>query len=146
MGRLDLKDGAIVYVDTAPIIYSVERHPKYIDLLQPLWTKVNNNEISLFSSELLWLEILVKPLKVNNQSIIDLYTELLNSSIQLAPVDEFILRSAAQLRSTTKLKTPDAIHAATAISCGCTVFLTNDRGFQNTPRLPVVVLDQVIQS
>ena len=146
MGRLDLKDGAIVYVDTAPIIYSVERHPKYIDLLQPLWTKVNNNEISLFSSELLWLEILVKPLKANNQSIIDLYTELLTSSIQLAPVDESILRSAAQLRSTTKLKTPDAIHAATAMSCDCTIFLTNDRGFQNTPRLPVVILDQVIQS
>ena len=146
MGRLDLKDGAIVYVDTAPIIYSVERHPKYIDLLQPLWTKVNNNEISLFSSELLWLEILVKPLKANNQSIIDFYTELLTSSIQLAPVDESILRSAAQPRSTTKLKTPDAIHAATAISCGCTIFLTNDRGFQNISRLPVVVLDQVIQS
>ena len=128
------------------IIYSVERHPKYVDLLHPLWTKVNNNEISLLSSELLWLEILVKPLKANNQSIIDLYTELLTSSIQLAPVDESILRSAAQLRSTTKLKTPDAIHAATAISCGCTMFLTNDRGFQNTPRLPVIVLDQVLQS
>ena len=127
------------------IIYSVERHPKYVDLLHPLWTKVNNNEISLLSSELLWLEILVKPLKANNQSIIDLYTELLTSSIQLAPVDESILRSAAQLRSTTKLKTPDAIHAVTAISCGCTMFLTNDRGFQNTPRLPVVILDQVIQ-
>ena len=146
MGRLDLKDGAIVYVDTTPIIYSVERHPKYIDLLQPLWTKVNNNEISLFSSELLWLEILVKPLKANNQSIIDLYTELLISSIQLAPIDESILKSAAQIRSTTKLKTPDAIHAATAISCSCTMFLTNDRGFQNTPRLPVIVLDQVLQS
>ena len=80
MGRLDLEDGAIVYVDTAPIIYSVERHLKYADLLQPLWTKVNNNEISLLSSELLWLEILVKPLKANNQSIIDLYTELLTSN------------------------------------------------------------------
>ena len=79
MGRLDLKDGAIVYVDTTPIIYSVERHPKYIDLLQPLWTKVNNNEISLLSSELLWLEILVKPLKVNNQSIVDLYRTHLRS-------------------------------------------------------------------
>ena len=88
----------------------------------------------------------MKPLKANNQSIIDLYTELLTSSIQLAPVDESILRSAAQIRSTTKLKTPNAIHAATAISCGGTMFLTNDRGFQNIPRLSVVVLDQMIQS
>jgi len=146
MGELNLNDGAIVYIDTAPIIYSIECHPKYMTVLQSLWTKVNANEISLFSSELLWLEISVKPLKANNQPIIDIYTELLTNSIQLISIYQSILKSAAQLRSTTKLKTPDAIHAATAISYGCNIFLTNDRGFQNTPRLPVVVLDQVIQS
>jgi predicted nucleic acid-binding protein len=44
------------------------------------------------------------------------------------------------------MKTPDAIHASTAIAHPCTLFLTSDRGFQNTPKLPVVVVNQIIQS
>jgi predicted nucleic acid-binding protein len=55
-------------------------------------------------------------------------------------------KEAAQLRSIKRIKTPDAIHASTAIHYGCTAFFTNDRGFQNTPGLPVMILDQVIQS
>ena len=29
MGQLSISDGAIVYLDAAPIIYSIEQHPDY---------------------------------------------------------------------------------------------------------------------
>jgi hypothetical protein len=36
MGQLNIANGAIVYLDTAPIIYSIERNPDYWQLLVPL--------------------------------------------------------------------------------------------------------------
>jgi len=42
------------------------------------------------------------------------------------------------------LKTPDAIHAATAIVSGCVQLLTNDPAFRRVPNLAVVVLSDMI--
>ncbi|NJO75078.1 MAG: hypothetical protein HC833_15720 [Leptolyngbyaceae cyanobacterium RM1_406_9] len=63
MGQLTIPDHATVYVDTAPVIYSIELHPAYWTILQPLWMKQQAQEIRLMSSELLWMETLVFPLK-----------------------------------------------------------------------------------
>jgi len=41
MGSLSLPASGTIYVDTAPIIYSVERHPDYEFLLLPLWTEAD---------------------------------------------------------------------------------------------------------
>jgi predicted nucleic acid-binding protein len=144
MGPLTIPDGAIVYVDTAPVIYSIEPHPDYLPLVQPLWVKLHAEQITIVSSELLWLETLVGPMKNNNQSLIDLYTELLTDNIRLIPIDESILKLAAQLRSTGSLKTPDAIHAATALNYGCTLFLTNDAGLRTVPGLTTIVLKDLL--
>jgi predicted nucleic acid-binding protein len=146
MGGLTIPENARVYVDTAPVIYSIESHPEYSELLQPLWIKLQANQIAITSSELLWLKTLVNPYKNNNQPLIALYTELLRDSIQLIAINEPILKLAAQLRATTKLKSPDSIHAATALSQECTMFLTNDTGFRNIPRLPVVVLKDALDT
>jgi len=53
------------------------------------------------------------------------------------------LEIAADLRATTRLKTPDAIHAATALDAGCALFVTNDPAFRRVPRLNVAVLSEV---
>ena len=44
------------------------------------------------------------------------------------------------------LKTPDAIHAATAISVNCDLFITNDKNFRNLSNLPVVILSEILAS
>lgn len=146
MGQLIIPDGAIVYLDTAPIIYSIERHIDYWQLLIPLWQKIQTGSISLISSELLILECLVIPLKTNNKLLINAYEQFLSTRITLFPIQENILRLAAQLRARNKLKTPDSIHAATALSHKPTLFLTNDSGFQNIPNLSIVVLKDVLNS
>ena len=93
------------------------------------------------------MEILVQPLKLSDSPRIKGYERFLTeSSIQLMPISRQILKEAAQLRSIKRIKTPDAIHASTSIHYGCTIFFTNDRGFQNTPGLQVVILNQVMES
>jgi predicted nucleic acid-binding protein len=135
MGQLNLPDGATVYLDTAPVIYSIERHPEYWTLLTPLWQKIQAGEIQIVSSELLILECLVLPLRTNNTILVNAYEQFLAT-----------LRSSAQLRATHNLKTPDAIHAATALSISHDVFLTNDSGLRNISGLSTTVLKDVLNA
>ncbi|MDF5713744.1 MAG: PIN domain-containing protein [Rhizonema sp. NSF051] len=80
--------------------------------------------------------------------MIDAYERLLRSpQMQLIPISQTVLQSAARLRAITpSLRTPDAIHAATAITSGSTQFLTNDQQLRIVTGLPVVILDEVLAS
>ena len=147
MGQLILPSSGIIYIDTSMVIYTVEGNPEYYSLLQPLWSKFQICEIEIISSELILMEALVVPLRNANNSLIADYEQLLLSEeMQLIPINQSVLRQAATLRATTNLKTPDAIHAATALSVNCTQFITNDKGFRNVSGLPVIVLSEVLAS
>lgn len=136
-----------IYIDTSVAIYTIEGNSDYYSLLQPLWYKFYAGEIQIISSELILMEVLVVPLRNENNSLIADYEELLLSSqLQLIPISQSILRQAANLRATSNLKTPDAIHAATALSLNSNRFITNDKGFRNVPGLPVVILNEVLAS
>lgn len=145
MGQLNIPDSSTVYIDTSVIIYSVEKVPNYDLLLEALWQKLQANEVRVFSSELTLLETLVLPLRSANVKLVNDYEQLLlSSNMQLVPIDLAVLREAARLRATTNLKTPDAIHAATALSEGCTIFLTNDSQFRTVPELFTIVLREIL--
>jgi predicted nucleic acid-binding protein len=64
----------------------------------------------------------------------------------LVPISQNLLKEAAQLRATTNLRTPDAIHLATALDTGSTVFITNDRRIRQISNLSVIVLQDVLES
>ncbi|MDJ0634663.1 MAG: PIN domain-containing protein [Xenococcaceae cyanobacterium MO_188.B29] len=147
MGQLVIPSGSKVYVDTAVLIYTLEGNKDYFDLLKPLWTKFQAREIELISSELILMEVLVLPLRNNDRSLVSDYEQLLlNSAMQLIPINQSILRQAANLRAKTSLKTPDAIHATTAMTISCDLFITNDNGFRNLSNLSVVILSEVLKS
>ncbi|RAM51909.1 MAG: VapC toxin family PIN domain ribonuclease [Hapalosiphonaceae cyanobacterium JJU2] len=147
MGQLILPTSGTIYIDTSVVIYTIEGNPDYYSLLQPLWSKFYTGEIQIVSSELILMEVLVVPLRNGNNSLVADYEELLLSSqMQLIPISQSILQQAANLRATTNLKTPDAIHATTALSVSCNQFITNDKGFRNVPGLPVVILSEVLAS
>jgi predicted nucleic acid-binding protein len=147
MGQLNIPSSSTVYLDTSVIIYTVEANPNYYSLLEPLWLKFQTGEIELFTSALTLMEALVLPLRNANSSLVRDYEQLLLSSeIRLVPITQSVLRDGANLRATTNLKTPDAIHAATSLSEGCTLFLTNDSGFRNVSNLSVVILSEVLAS
>jgi len=147
MGQLILPSSGTIYIDTSVAIYTIEGNPDYYSLLQPLWSKFYAGEIQIISSELILMEVLVVPLRNGNNSLVADYEELLLSSqMQLIPISQFLLKQAANLRATTNLKTPDAIHAVTALSLSCNQFITNDKGFRNVLDLPVIILNEVLAS
>jgi predicted nucleic acid-binding protein len=144
VGTLILPVSGLVYLDSNPIIYTVEKHPVYGPLLQPLWLASQAKTIEVVSSELALMETLVGPLKSGNATLERLYERaLLGTDMRLIPIKQDILREAARLRATTKLKTPDAIHLATAQLASCVFFVTNDAGFRGVASLPLVILDDL---
>jgi len=145
LGQLSFPIHSTVYLDTSPIIYSVEKHADYWQLLTSVWKSLKAAEIEVFTSELTLLETLVQPIKQNNQPLISAYETLLtNTDIKLLPISLDILRESANLRAVQNLKTPDAIHAATAFSANCTHFITNDDGFKRLSNINVVILSELL--
>ena len=145
MGQLSFPPLAKVYLDTAPIIYSVEKHADYWQILIPLWNALKANQIEVFTSQLTLLETLVQPIRRNNQTLVSAYESLLTKTdIKLESINLDVLRRAADLRAANNLKTPDAIHAATAIASNCAFFVTNDDGFKRLSNFNVVILSDLI--
>lgn len=58
----------------------------------------------------------------------------------LSDVSGAVIERATELRAKYNLKTPDAIHYATAIETGAKVFLTGDRGLARCTEIAVEVL------
>ena len=148
MGQLIIPSEAVIYADNSVFIYTIEANPDYYTLLQPLWQEFQAGNIELITSELTLMETLVVPIRDCNNDLVNTYEQFLRSQpLQLIPISQALLQRerAAQLRAKTRLKTPDAIHAATALNRNCTLFLTNDRAFRNIVDLPVVLLDEVTE-
>lgn len=145
MGSLKLPSAGTVYVDTAPVIYSVEKHLDYSALLDPLWAASELGQIQVVSSELTLLETLTGAFKRNDPQLIADYEKVLTASeMKLIPITAGLLRQAARLRATINLKTPDAIHAATALALGCVQLITNDTDLKRVTALDVAVLSEIV--
>lgn len=146
MGGLALPEEGIVYLDANSIIYSVERIEPYRSVLQPLWEAAKAGRIKIATSDLTLLEVLVVPLRTGNRILEAGFRALLqhSSDVQLIAITHEVLTHAASLRANMNIKTPDAIHAATALLAGCVLFVTNDGAFRRVPGLPVTLLSEAL--
>ncbi|HUE72017.1 MAG TPA: PIN domain-containing protein [Pirellulaceae bacterium] len=135
-----------MYVDAQAIIYSVERHPRYASLLTPLWVAQHAQQVVVISSHLALLECLVLPLRTGDASLVaDFEKALQPPGIDLIPIDDAILRAAANLRAQNPaMRTPDALHLATAQIAGAALVVTNDHRWRGMPGLAVEILDDVL--
>ena len=146
MGSLTIPASGTVYLDADSLIYSVETHAPYWSLLYPLWLASQAGLITLVTSELSIVETLMIPLRNQNTVLVTAYTQLFRSSeIKMVSITDTILYEAATLRSSiVGLRTPDSIHATTALQQKCSLFVTNDRGYRRISHLPFVLLDDVL--
>jgi predicted nucleic acid-binding protein len=132
-------------IDTAPLIYLVEKHPVYFDRMNAIVQHITQGSIAGISSSLTLTEVLTQPLKLGKSNLVSSYEDiLLNSAgFQLVTIDTNVARTAADLRARYNLKTPDAIQVATASVLGCQAFLTNDFEIKRVTELHILVLDEL---
>ena len=142
MGLLsDLGDGPVA-LDSSIFIYFIEEHP-LLPLVEPLFETIDAGGLEAVTSSLTLLEVLVIPFRFSNAALIDRYETLLTKSqgLRLVDLDRDFLRSVAQVRASTRAKTPDAMQLAAAMAAGCPVLLTNDDRIPSLPGLRVLLLD-----
>ncbi len=146
MGRLSFPTSGTIYVDAQIPIYTTNQHPDYSPLLRPLWEAVKARTIQVVSSELTLMETIISPIRANDPIAQQIREDIWKqANTRLLPITEEVLREAARLRAAiVGLKTPDAIHAATALRYGCVLFISNDTGFRRVPNLPITLLDDVL--
>ena len=134
-----------LYVDTAPLIYYFEEYSSYISKMDRIFDLIATTPVVTFSAVHILTEVMVKPLQTGNDELAQEYRDILvNSDAHtLVSITVPIAESAADLRARYNLRTPDALHVATAISTGCDALLTNDAQLKRVQELPILVLDEL---
>lgn len=137
--------GATVGLDTAPLIYFIERHPVYSARLRPFFEAAERRDFQLVTSLVTLIEVLILPLRTGRHELVREYRDILLqlTSLKAVPVTLEISEEAAQLRATHNIRTPDAIQIATAKTAGASWFLTNDAGLAALPGLTALLVDKL---
>ena len=112
-----------VYLDTCCVIYLLEDVPVFSEQIRK-YMAVNMDAI-LCVSPLVRLEALVKPTCDGNIALIADY-EIFLAEQQWLAVGDVEFDRALSLRASHRIKTPDALHLATAMQHDCVEFWTND--------------------
>lgn len=128
MGLTEDLGAGPVALDTAPVIYFIEEHPRYLPVVRPVFQAMDAGGLQGVTSAVTLLEVLVVPYRANDTALGARYETILTRSRGLRLIDLSLpqLRAAAQLRAATGMKTPDALQVTAALSAGCTALLTND--------------------
>lgn len=136
---------ALLGIETAPFIYFVEKHPDYVARMRSIFQRVAQAQLQIITSAITLTEVLTLPLETGNATYQREYREMLlnTEAITTLPVTIGIAEKAAELRAKYRLRTPDALHVATALVSNCDAFLTNDLKLKRVAEIRVLVLDEL---
>jgi predicted nucleic acid-binding protein len=132
-----------VALDTCIFIYQWEASPRYSALTDNIFSSLEHSDLAAVTSTITMTELMVHPYRDGDVVRVNELFGLLSTYPNLewvAPHLE-IAASAAEIRAQYRLRTPDALQAATAMHAGASAFVTNDPVFQRVPNLEVLILD-----
>ncbi len=101
MAWLDPFEGRIVALDTAPLVYFIEEHPRYLHLVTAFFEAVEDAKFQVVTSHVTIAEVLVHPLRRNDLGLASQYREILLNSrgLESLPVNAQVAEKAASLRA-----------------------------------------------
>ena len=145
MGWVDSLKGNVIGLDTTPLIYFTEENQTYIEVIDPFFKALGNDELIVVTSVVTLLEVLVRPIRDGNLKLAQRYREFLlnTNSVTTHFLSQAIAEEASRLRAFHNIRTPDSIQMATAIFGGASFFLTNDTRLPSLPNLKTLVLDDL---
>ena len=110
--------GRRVLLDSMAFVYLLEQVPRYYSAVSTIFREVKEGSLQAHASSLVFAELLVHPYRSGNPALAAATFATLRSYDNLEWVDPSpaIAREAARLRAAYSLRTPDAVHVATALS------------------------------
>jgi predicted nucleic acid-binding protein len=133
-------------VDTMLFVYHFENHPQFGPGATRLLEAAEHDRLRLVTSVLTVMEVLVVPKREGQVQLCNRYRELFASFPQLTvrSIDQSIAEVASDLRATYTLRTPGALHLATAIVAGAEAFVSGDRRLPQISAIRVIGIDQAV--
>jgi predicted nucleic acid-binding protein len=139
----ELAKGATLALDTAVLIYFLEKHPDFFPISKELFQKIECGDHPAVMATLVFAELLVPAWRSGESRRATQVLQALNSfpHLRIMPLSADIANQSARLRARYNLRTPDAIHLATALAANADVFITNDRDLIRVEsELPIVMI------
>jgi predicted nucleic acid-binding protein len=143
--RAALRRHRRVALDACIFIYQWEGNSRYSPLSDCLFSCLDKTVIAAASSTVTIAELLVHPYETDAAKVNDLFL-LLSTYPNLewiSPTLE-IAALAAKIRAQHRLRTPDALQAATAVNTNATALVTNDPIFKRVPHFETLALDDYL--
>src|SRR4030042_321692 len=143
LGLVDEVRGQRICIDTAPMIYFIEEHAKYREIIRPVFVEIDSGNIEAFTSTITLLEVLVHPLRSGNEALVHKYRDILLFSEGLTTFEVLheVSEMASRFRAKYLIRTPDAIQIAVGVLYHASSFLTNDPNLRKVSEIKVRVLD-----
>lgn len=131
-------------VDTAPVIYHVERHARYWELTTAIFLALREQAVQGVTSPITLAECLVHPFRSRDTALAARFRRAIvdDPRIEYHGVDP-VVEQAAEIRARHNLALTDAFQVAVALETGCDAILTNDRDMRRVDALTVLVLDDL---
>jgi predicted nucleic acid-binding protein len=133
----ELAEGALLLMDSAPIIYFLEGRPKFSSIFKPLFVAHDAGRIQFAVTTITVAEVMTGPLQAGDEALAERYRAILESW-QVVELTADIAANAARLRASLRLKLADAVQAASAISINADALVTYDRDFSKVHTLTVL--------
>lgn len=143
--RAFLKRHRRIALDTSIFICHLEANAACADMAAEVFAWLERSTHTAVTSSLTMTELLVPPYRAGNEALVNQYYGLLSlfPHLEWVAPDLAIADAAAQIRALYRLRTPDALQAATAVCRGATAIITNDAAFARVPQIEVGVLEQL---
>lgn len=135
-----------IALDTSVFIYQLEGNPRYVGLTDHIFGWLERPDHAAVTSTVTMTELLVQPYRQSAEQRVDEFYALLATYPNLdwiAP-DLAVADLAARIRAAHRLRTPDALQAATAVRALATGLVTNDPVFERVEAFETIVLDHLL--
>lgn len=115
-----------IFFDTNVFIYMFEGIEPNRSLTLTIRKRMMDRGDRIVTSAMTLGEVLVRPAKLGQTSLIEQYDRAIRSTTQVVSFDASVAWRYASLRATHKLRNADAIQLACAAHFGVDLFITND--------------------
>jgi predicted nucleic acid-binding protein len=135
-----------IALDTSIFIYSLDANPRYVTLAREVLAWVEQPGHTSVTSTVTMTELLAKPYATLEEHRVEEVKEFLLNypNLEWISADLEIADLAGQFRAAYRLKTPDALQAATAVRGGATGMVTNDAIFERVPAFETLTLERLL--
>ena len=133
-----LPEGALLLVDSAPLIYHLENNAQFAYRFAGLYLSAAAGRLRMALTTVTLAEVLSGPFKHGRDALAkQLEAALREHSIY--PLSASIAVESARLRARYRLKLPDAIQLATALEINAYALVTHDRDFSNVEDVRILM-------